>query len=157
MKNIIIVSSDIGDITIAEENGKISNLYFKGDQIPMDAVEKETAILKEAKHQLESYLAGRIRTFSLPLAPAGTPFMLSVFASLGRIPYGQTCSYGDIARDIGNPKACRAVGQANHRNSIPIFIPCHRVIGSDGSLTGYGSGLHIKSWLLELERKHDHL
>lgn len=157
MKNIIFITSDIGTIGIAEENGKISNLCFNNDQPPADAVENETSILKEASHQLKSYLAGRLQTFSLPLSPAGTPFMLSVFENLCRIPYGQTRSYGDIARALGNPKACRAVGQANHRNPIPIFIPCHRVIGSDGSLTGYGSGLPIKSWLLELEKKYVHL
>lgn len=157
MKNIIFIASEIGKIGIAECDGQISNVFFSQEQIPLDMVERETMVLKEAGIQLESYLKGRLKTFSLPLAPAGTSFMMSVFESLGKIPYGQTRTYGEIARIIGNPKACRAVGQANHYNPIPIFIPCHRVIGKNGSLTGYGSGLAIKSWLLNLEKKYANL
>jgi methylated-DNA-[protein]-cysteine S-methyltransferase len=98
------------------------------------------------------YFAGRRKTFDLPLAPAGTPFQLSVWKALERIAYGETQSYGQIAQSIGKPKAVRAVGAANGANPIPIVIPCHRVIGSDGSLTGYGGGLTRKRQLLALEQ-----
>ena len=101
-----------------------------------------------------AYLSGERRTFDLPLAPEGTAFQKAVWAELEKIPYGETRSYGQIAAQVGNAKACRAVGMANHRNPIPIFIPCHRVIGADGSLTGYGGGLDCKKVLLRLEHNH---
>jgi len=101
--------------------------------------------------QLTAYFEGRLKRFDLPLAPVGTAFQLSVWEALKAIPYGEVASYGEIARAIGNPKAVRAVGGANARNPIPIIIPCHRVIGSDGSLTGFGGGLETKRRLLDLE------
>jgi methylated-DNA-[protein]-cysteine S-methyltransferase len=102
--------------------------------------------------QLRAYFAGELETFDLPLAPEGTPFQLEVWRRLCEIPYGETISYGELARRLGNPNASRAVGLANGANPIPIVIPCHRVIGSDGKLTGYGGGLPIKEKLLALER-----
>jgi methylated-DNA-[protein]-cysteine S-methyltransferase len=104
-----------------------------------------------AADQLAAYFAGRLTEFSLPLAPAGTPFQRRVWAGLQEIPYGDTWSYGQLAGKVGNPAAVRAVGLANGRNPIAVVIPCHRVIGADGSLTGYGGGLDRKRFLLDLE------
>ena len=107
-----------------------------------------------AAEQLREYLRGERKMFDLPLAPEGTVFQKAVWSALQEIPYGQTRSYGEIAAQIGRPKACRAVGMANHCNPIPIFIPCHRVVGADGSLTGYAGGLECKRTLLDLERRY---
>ena len=104
--------------------------------------------------QFRAYFAGGLTAFDLPMAPQGTAFQLSVWQALEDIPYGQTASYGQIARQIGRPTAFRAVGAANGRNPLPVVIPCHRVVGSDGRLTGYTGGLHIKEFLLTLERGH---
>ncbi len=106
----------------------------------------------EAIRQLEAYFAGERREFDLPLLPQGTPFQLKVWARLREIPYGETISYGELAARLGNPKASRAVGMANGRNPLPIVVPCHRVIGSSGKLTGFGGGLPTKEALLGLER-----
>ena len=103
--------------------------------------------------QLEAYFAGKLEEFDVPLAPEGTPFQQKVWKNLCEIPFGETISYGELARRIGNPNASRAVGLANGTNPIPIIIPCHRVIGSNGKLTGYGGGLPIKEKLLALERR----
>jgi methylated-DNA-[protein]-cysteine S-methyltransferase len=105
----------------------------------------------EVRRQLDEYFAGRRRSFELELAPVGTPFQLEVWRTLREIPYGETRSYGEIARRLGRPESSRAVGAANGANPIPIVIPCHRVIGADGSLTGFGGGLAIKALLLDLE------
>ena len=110
-------------------------------------------MLVRAQRQLEEYFRGERTRFDLPLQPKGTPFQLAVWRALTEIPYGETASYGDVARAVGRPKAFRAVGMANHCNPIPIIVPCHRVIGSDGRLTGYAGGLEIKRALLELEQK----
>jgi len=111
----------------------------------------ETELIKQAKKQLFEYFEKKRKIFDLPLLKEGTPFQISVWNALEKIPYGKTRSYKDIAIAIDNPKAIRAVGMANNRNKIAIFIPCHRVIGADGKLVGYGGGLHIKRFLLELE------
>lgn len=111
----------------------------------------ETHLFREAKAQLDAYFAGRLKAFSLPLSPAGTEFQQKVWKLLQDIPYGTTCTYGEIAARAGNPKACRAVGMANNRNPLPILIPCHRVVGANGGLVGYGGGLDIKLRLLQLE------
>lgn len=109
--------------------------------------------MRETIRQLKAYFAGELEEFDLPLAPEGTAFQLKVWENLCDIPFGETISYGELARRIGNPNASRAVGLANGSNPIPIIIPCHRVIGSNGKLTGYGGGLPIKEKLLALERK----
>jgi len=109
------------------------------------------AVLAEAARQLVAYFAGDLRRFDLPLRPHGTPFQLTVWDALREIPYGQTASYADVARRIGRPTAMRAVGHANGRNPLAIVVPCHRVVGSDGSLTGYAGGLEMKKALLDLE------
>ncbi len=111
----------------------------------------ETPLLQQAKCQLQEYFAGKRKEFSLPLQLQGTPFQKKVWQALLTIPYGQTATYGQIATQIGSPKACRAVGMANHRNPLAILIPCHRVIGANGTLTGYGGGLSVKQALLALE------
>lgn len=109
--------------------------------------------LNEPIRQLRAYFCGELQDFDLPLKPEGTPFQLRVWDLLTAIPFGETISYGELARRAGNPAASRAVGLANGTNPIPIVIPCHRVIGSNGKLTGYGGGLETKRWLLEFERK----
>lgn len=154
MKNVFFYSTEIGKIGIAESGNFITNLYFQNDQLPHDVYTNETILLNEAGQQLQHYLTGQRKDFALPLAPQGTEFMLQVWKSLRAIPYGETRSYLEIAHSIGNKNACRAVGQANHRNPIPIFIPCHRVIGSNGKLTGFAGGLPIKAYLLELEKQY---
>lgn len=146
-------ATDLGGIGITECHGRITGLLFAGEPAPAEAATGETPLLREAAGQLREYLAGRRQAFSLPLEPRGTPFMQRVWQALCEIPYGRTASYRDVAVMIGNPGAFRAVGMANNRNPIPVFIPCHRVIGADGSLVGYSGGLEIKSILLELEKR----
>jgi methylated-DNA-[protein]-cysteine S-methyltransferase len=143
----------IGRIGITEKDGKITNVYITNKELPRDMQLTETPLLKEAARQLESYFAGELKEFSLPLEPSGTDFMKQVWSALCEIPFGKTATYGEIAERIGRPKAARAVGLANNRNPIPIFIPCHRVIGADGSLTGYAGGLDMKKKLLDLEKR----
>jgi len=151
--NIFFYQTDIGRIGIAEDSGFIKNVYFGTDVIPNDIDVCETEIIREAFKQLNAYLSGELKSFTLPLAPVGTDYMQEVWRLLCEIPYGETASYKDIATNAGNPKAARAVGLANNKNPIPIFIPCHRVIGSSGKLTGYRGGLDIKHKLLELESR----
>lgn len=152
MKNIFFYQTSIGKVAIAENKAGITNLYFHREMALQDAAIKETALLKEAFRQLEDYLAGKRKSFELPLAPEGTVFQQKVWKALQQIPYGKTRSYGDIAASIGQPKAYRAVGMANNKNPILIFIPCHRVIGANGTLVGYAGGLDVKSHLLNLEK-----
>lgn len=155
MKNnsMFFYPSPLGRILIVEDGTSITELYFTAAVGARDAVFQETALLKEAGRQLAQYFAGERKLFALPLAPQGTPFQLRVWKALQGIPYGQTRSYGEIARAVGNEKACRAVGMANSKNPISIIIPCHRVIGANGKLVGYGGGLDKKSYLLELEKQ----
>lgn len=153
---IYFYESDIGKVGIIENSGRITHLYFTNASLPKDIQIDETPILREAGQQLKSYLAGKLKEFSLPLAPTGTDFMKQVWASLCKIPYGKTVTYKEIAIKIGAPNAARAVGLANNRNPIPIFIPCHRVIGTNGSLTGYRGGLELKKRLLDLETIKEH-
>ena len=154
MKNLFFYQTAIGKIGICETHNAITNLYFPAENIPGDVKLQETAILKDAAEQLKNYLAGKQNNFNLPLSPAGSNFFLRVWQQLEAIPYGQTRSYQSIAQSVGNPKASRAVGLANNRNPVPIFIPCHRVIGTKGHLTGYRGGLELKAYLLELEQTH---
>ena len=153
MKNVFFYQTPIGKIGIAENGAAIINAYFN-ELILQDAAVHETALLKEAGRQLKDYLAGKRKFFELPLAPAGTEFQQNVWMALQEIPYGKTCSYGEIAENIGHPQAFRAVGMANNKNPIPIFIPCHRVIGANGKLVGYAGGLDVKKYLLDLEKQH---
>lgn len=151
---IYVKNTFLGNIGIKATEGKIVLVSFRPDESAEDvsAVSDEMPnVVAEAFSQLEAYLNGRLKVFSLPLAPEGTEFMKAVWTALLDIPFGRTSSYKDVARAIGNEKAVRAVGLANHRNPIPIFIPCHRVIGSGGSLVGYAGGLEMKKKLLELE------
>jgi len=152
MKNIFFYNTAIGKIGIVESDNKITHVYFDKEIEVKDVVLKETPLLKEAGKQMQEYFEGKRKTFDLPLAPIGTEFQQSVWKALQTIPYGETRSYGEIAKNIGNPKAARAIGMANNKNPISIFIPCHRVIGSNGKLVGYGGGLHIKDHLLNLEK-----
>ena len=154
MNAIYYVQTTIGKIGVVADETAITRLYFEGENAPGDLVEKETSLLHEAGSQLQSYLAGQRRQFTVPLAPAGTPYLRQVWNRLCTIPYGQTRSYREIAQELGNPRAARAVGLANHINPLPIFIPCHRVIGANGNLTGYRGGLELKAHLLELEKRH---
>ncbi len=118
----------------------------------MEAAGTETALLARGREELLEYFQGKRRSFDLPLDPRGTAFQRAVWEELARVPYGQVVTYGELARRVGSPRACRAVGQANHRNPLPIFLPCHRVVGAKGTLTGYAGGLALKEYLLELEK-----
>ena len=151
MKAVTWIDSPVGTLRLTEENGAIRELLF--EEWDGTTPKAETELLRRARQELREYFAGRRREFTLPLAPQGTAFQRRVWEALLTIPYGETRSYGEIAAQIGSPKASRAVGAANHRNPISILIPCHRVIGADGSLTGYGGGLEVKSALLALEQK----
>lgn len=154
MHNIFFYPTEIGRIGIVANGEAISNLYLPRSQTPHELKIIETALLNQAGQQLQRYLTGNGKTFELPLDPVGTEFMQKVWQSLLAIPYGETRTYAEIAQSTGNRKACRAVGMANHRNPIPLIIPCHRVIGADGKLVGYGGGLEIKAYLLELEKHY---
>lgn len=134
--------------TSHEEGLSLLERHIAIEQVVED---EEVAPLRQAMDELRRYLAGEPLQFSCSLDLHGTPFQVSVWEELYRIPYGQTRSYAQIAQAIGSPKAVRAVGAANGANPVAIIVPCHRVIGSNGSLTGYGGGLHVKHWLLELE------
>lgn len=151
MKYALTYDSPAGRLWLAEENGALTNLSFS--PVP-DAVSGETPLLKETYRQLAVYFSGESQAFDLPLSAAGTAFQNAVWAALTQIPYGETRSYGQIAAAVGNPKASRAVGMANNKNPIAIIVPCHRVVGADGSLTGYGGGLDTKQLLLRLEQKY---
>ena len=146
MMRRLTVSSPAGPLTLSENDGSLVGIAFRDD-----GGDDRTPLLDSAARQLAEYFEGRRRDFDLPLKPAGTPFQLGVWAALREIPYGQTRSYKNIACAVGRPLACRAVGMANNRNPLPIVIPCHRVIGASGSLTGYAGGLEVKESLLRLE------
>lgn len=149
------IESPIGSLLLAGDDAGLRYLLFTGGRNgaqPKPDWEPDGGTLGETARQLTAYFAAKLRQFDVPLAPAGTPFQQQVWRALCDIPYGETTSYGELAERIDNPKAVRAVGLANGSNPIAIIIPCHRVIGSNGSLTGYGGGLPIKKTLLELER-----
>ena len=151
------IESPVGPLLLAGDEQGLRLLLFKKGRDkararPGPGWEPDRGALKEPVRQVTAYFNGRLRDFDLPLAPLGTTFQCAVWGELQRIPYGETTSYGELARRLGNPKAVRAVGLANGSNPIAIIIPCHRVIGSNGSLVGYGGGLPIKQALLALER-----
>ncbi|HDQ92609.1 MAG TPA: methylated-DNA--[protein]-cysteine S-methyltransferase [Synergistetes bacterium] len=145
----------IGRIGIEGDEVSITRLYLPNRAVELEHFDRdETPVVQEAFRQLEMYLDGRLREFSLPLRPEGTPFLKRVWEKLVEVPYGRTASYKELAIASGNPKATRAVGMANARNPIAIFIPCHRIIGTNGTLVGFGGGLELKSWLLALEARN---
>lgn len=143
--------SPIGILRIEEESGAICGINTVAERTEEDGA-RETELIRKAHSQLKEYFAGVHTVFDLPVAQRGTPFQQKVWAELQKIPYGETRTYAEIAAGVGNPKACRAVGGANHRNRILIVVPCHRVIGADGSLTGFGAGMDVKKFLLEREK-----
>ncbi len=162
----MLVPSPVGELLVTASGVGVTAILFdahrgeSADRLRARAVEaagarsaESDAMLARARRQLEEYFAGERRAFDLPLAAAGTDFQQKVWAALLEVPYGATASYGDIARRIGAPSAVRAVGAANGRNPISIVVPCHRVIGSSGSLTGYGGGIERKRFLLALEAR----
>lgn len=138
----------LGALTLSECNGFLTGITWDARELTHPA---DTPLLREAIRQLAAYFKGELKRFELPLAPTGTPFQQQVWRALQEIPYGETATYSDIARRIGRPQAVRAVGMANHRNPIAIVVPCHRVIGKNGHLTGYAGGLAVKSRLLQTE------
>ena len=142
------VETPIGPVTLVADDGALIEARFGGFPIS-----HESAVLDQAERELREYFLRERRAFDVPLAPRGTPFQLSVWEEVRRIPYGETRAYIDIARELGNEKACRAVGRANNRNPLPLFVPCHRVIGRDGSLVGYAGGMAAKKWLLRMEQE----
>jgi methylated-DNA-[protein]-cysteine S-methyltransferase len=144
----------IGRLLLARDNRGLRRIAFPGERQFSDVApdwERAEEPFADAIAQLDLYFAGRLRRFDLDLAPEGTPFQRDVWSALVEIPYGRTVSYSELARRVGRPDATRAVGAANGRNPLPIVVPCHRVIGADGSLTGFGGGLAIKRRLLDLE------
>jgi len=150
------VESPVGPLMLVADDSGLRRIDFVNGRNPPQSDPhwcENADPLRETIRQLRAYFAGELEAFDLKLAPQGTPFQLSVWNHLCEIPYGETISYGELARRIGNPNASRAVGLANGSNPIPIVIPCHRVIGSNGKLTGYGGGLPIKEKLLALERR----
>ena len=148
---LIKYKSPFGIITVQEENGAVSRVYLPNQE--PDLPEAATDFLTEAKKQMAEYFEGERKNFDLPLNFEGcTDFMICVYHELVKIKYGETASYKEIAERINSPKAYRAVGLANNKNPLPIIIPCHRVIGSNGSLAGYAGGLELKEQLLEMEK-----
>jgi len=146
------LTTPIGELLLtADDDGALTAVHLPNRHGDTDGWERDDALLEPARRQLTEYFAGERTAFDLPLRPSGAPFQLRVWEALQRIPYGETASYGEIARELGHPTASRAVGAANGRNPIAIVVPCHRVIGADGSLTGYGGGLECKRALLDLE------
>jgi methylated-DNA-[protein]-cysteine S-methyltransferase len=150
------VESPVGRLLLAGDPQGLALVRFPGERgavRPLAEWRRDEGIFAAAIAQLEEYFAGERREFSLPLQPVGTPFQKAVWAALRTIPYGATISYGELARRIGQPSAARAVGAANGANPLPIIVPCHRVIGADRSLTGFGGGLETKRFLLALEAR----
>lgn len=156
MKKSYLYKTKIGWLKISEANGNLVNISFKGDNDKADKGDKElpeSLLLLEVMAQIESYLCGQRKSFDLPYQAQGTDFQKKIWGILEEIPYGETWSYKELAEKAGNAKACRAVGMANHNNPLPLIIPCHRVIGSDGRLVGYAGGLEVKKTLLKIENQ----
>lgn len=146
-----LMHSPVGPLTLRAEEGALTAILFGDKRMGLSGADP---VLGQAERELTEYFSGGRREFTVPVRLAGTAFQKKVWAALCDIPYGVTATYGEIAGRIGQPKACRAVGMANHRNPIPIIIPCHRVVGSGGALTGYGGGLAVKSYLLAWEKQN---
>jgi methylated-DNA-[protein]-cysteine S-methyltransferase len=149
--NYLSIETPIGKLTIAEKDGFLTSIFFDGEE-PKEITQSETPVLKMAKTQLQEYFNRRRNEFDVPIKPVGGFFHMKVWETMVKqVPFGTTVSYSDIAKMVGNPKAARAVGMANNRNPIPIIIPCHRIVGKGGKLTGFRPGLDIKEKLLILE------
>ena len=151
------LDTPVGKLLLAAEDGALRHIGFELGRHPVwigDDWRRDPAAFASAREQLRAYFAGELTEFDLPLAPRGSAFQLGVWAELRRIAYGTTISYGELAARIGDPSAARAVGAANGQNPLPIVVPCHRVIGADGSLTGFGGGLATKKFLLEHEQQY---
>ena len=149
-----VVAAPIGRLIVASDGSAVAGVWMANASPRDDQWEQQRGtdpVLAEARRELLAYFDGTLREFRIPLAPNGTEFQRRVWTALTHIPYGTTISYADLARRLGNLTAVRAVGAANGRNPIPVIVPCHRVIGSDGSLTGFGGGLDRKRWLLHHE------
>ncbi len=158
MTEALTCATPIGELTLESDGTHLTAVLFPGEKSrslePVTVLEEMPAdhpAFGPACRQLDEFFAGQRKAFDLPLKPLGTAFQLKVWRELLRIPYGQTSTYGELAKKLGNPRACRAVGAANGRNPLPIIVPCHRVIGSNGKLTGFAGGLEVKKRLLELE------
>jgi methylated-DNA-[protein]-cysteine S-methyltransferase len=152
-----IVPSPLGDILLTADEHGLTGINFqhaKGARKPPRGSTESSEPFAHATKQLAAYFRGELKDFDLRLSPAGTAFQRSVWKALRQIPYGKTISYGELAKRLGRPTASRAVGAANGRNPLPIVVPCHRVVGSDGRLTGYYGGTHLKEFLLNLESAH---
>ncbi len=147
-----LYDSPFGRLRIVATTEAIVEIYLREEELP-NGIYEETPLILEAWKQLRDYFEGSRIFFDLPLAPAGTVFQKTVWDALLEIPYGERCSYSQIACKIGNPRACRAVGMANNKNPILFVIPCHRVVGASGDLVGYAAGLEVKARLLDLENK----
>jgi methylated-DNA-[protein]-cysteine S-methyltransferase len=151
------LQSPVGKLLLAMDGQGLRHIQFESSRYPLAIGvdwEPGAGALHEVRAQLKAYFAGKLTQFDLPLAPQGTDFQQRVWLALLRIPYGATTTYGDIARSLGDLQATRAVGAANGRNPLPIVVPCHRVIGADGSLTGFGGGLPVKRQLLDHEQRY---
>lgn len=154
MRTHAIVASPLGPLTLVEQDGDLVGLYMLAQRHlpdPSRYGDRDDSALPQVREQLDAYWRGILQQFSVPVKMVGTPFQLRVWAALTTIPYGQTWSYGQLAAKIDQPSASRAVGLANGRNPVGVIVPCHRVVGRSGSLTGYGGGLERKKWLLEHE------
>ena len=150
MKLLEVYTSPIGEISIIEEENKIIEISFG---VKSGIKQGSSLLLEKTKNELQEYFDGKRMEFDIPIKLNGTDFYKKVWNELKKIPYGETRSYGEIAEKIGNPKASRAVGMANHNNPISIIVPCHRVVGKNNKLVGYAGGLDKKKYLIELERK----
>lgn len=148
------LKTPIGELTLISENKKLTSVFFENQtdqEILKKASPKKDLVLEEASKQIRDYFEHKLSKFALPLKPVGTPFQLQVWKVLSQIPYGKTISYGEQATRLGDSKKARAVGGANGKNPLPLIVPCHRVIGKSGHLTGFGGGLKIKEFLLHFE------
>lgn len=157
MRTHAMVESPVGPLTLVDEDGALAGLYMDLQKHRPDASlhgPRDDAVQPGLREQLAAYFAGELRDFDVPLRLAGTPFQQRVWAALREIPYGETWSYGRLAGHLASPGASRAVGLANGKNPIGIVVPCHRVVGANGKLVGYGGGLDRKRWLLDHERAH---
>ncbi len=157
MMRYTYTETPVGTLLLAGDSEALRMIEFERNGMPSPIRQgwiEDRTLFADAERQLQEYFAGRLREFELELGPQGTEFQQQVWKRLREIPYGETISYGELARRVGNPNASRAVGAANGRNPVSIVIPCHRVIGSTGKLTGFGGGLDVKKQLLDLERSH---